>query len=517
MKSSKNTTGDLPRRSFIKTAAVGAGATILGGLASREVNAVSMSAPAKWDMTVDVVVLGAGGAGMAAAIEANDAKVKVVVLEKAAQAGGSTATSGGIVYAAGTANQRAAKIADTPDEMIKFWMACGKGQNDLDLVTLVANESAGIVDWLTNLGNKWTAVPNVSGAEAEPYFAAITPTKARGHFTNGGGKALFKTLADAGAARGINILYETAVTELVTDAKGVVVGVKAAQNGATRYFQAKRGVVIATGGFPGNKEMLRALSADQGYKGESKGVPTLTGDGIRIAQALGADLTGASEICAAPSVRLPGAPGINGNTPTIFVNERGRRFANETLHYDEVAFAISRQEIAYVIFDDALKAKGGNVICSAFSKDLSTEITSGLVVRADTLAELAAKLNLQSDGGPAAARLQETLNSWNASADQRTDPEFGRAKSFGPIKTAPFYAVEVVGGMYDTTGGLRINTKTQVIDVFGKTIPRLYAASPGATGGTIGRIYPASGSALVTCFCLGRVAGKNAAAETQLA
>jgi urocanate reductase len=110
--------------------------------------------------------------------------------------------------------------------------------------------------------------------------------------------------------------------------------------------------------------------------------------------------------------------------------------------------------------------------------------------------------------------LEDTVNTWNSYAEQKADPEFGRATGFGYIRTPPFYAVEVVCGMWDTTGGMRINTRTQVIDVFGNIIPRLYAASPGTVGGVIGAIYPGSGSAIQTCICLGRIAGRSATAES---
>ncbi|MBI4467892.1 MAG: FAD-binding protein [Acidobacteria bacterium] len=375
----------------------------------------------------------------------------------------------------------------------------------------MAERSAGTIDWLTSMGNKWTDPPRVSGAEALPEYTAVTPTKARGHYTTGGGATLFKTLADAATARSISILYETPATELIADTERIVLGVKAVQMGVPVFIHARNGVVVATGGFNDNKELMRAYSPVQGFKAVSKGVPGLTGDGIRMAQALGADVRGMTEIVAAPSVRLPGAPGFRLSTASILVNERGRRFCSETVHYDVVAHAISRNRFVYAIFDEEQKAKGGNTVCSAFSRDLVSEINDGLVVVAPTLAELATTLHLES-----AAKLEDTVNEWNVCVDVKADPEFGRATGFGYVRMPPFYAVEVTGGMYDTNGGLKINSKTQVLDVSGAPIARLYAASPGSTGGVIGAIYPGSGSAVQVCLCLGRIAGKNAATETAL-
>jgi len=511
---------EITRREFVKGAAAGAaaGAAMVAGagiLASCDSETEAEPEPQiKWDNEADVVVVGFGGAGAAAAIEAAEAGTKVLLLEKGPVEGGATAICGGIIYGAGTSVQAAAGIEDSVEEMYKFWIACGGDLVDPDLVRLVSENAGPNIEWLIGIGCDFPAEKlYMSGAEGIEPYASITPPKKRGHWHAGQGftgTQLFRTMGETAKAKGAEVMLQTSAEQLITNAGGEVLGLKANSAGKMINIRANKAVILASGGYARNKEMLKAYSFEEGYKGVASTTPTVTGDGIILAQALGADLLGMSEMCSLPAVKIDA--GNLDNTVScsgslIFVNERGKRFCDETVHYDVVCDAITRQHTAFAIFDAEKITGGGKSVAAVFSDDLAQEIGNGLVKQADSIADLAAKLGIK------ASFLEETINRWNASAEQGEDPEFGRARSLTAIKTPPFYATEVTIGIVDNTGGLRVNTSFQVIDIFGKVIPRLYAAGPGMVGGIIGSIYPGSGSAIAVAVCSGRIAGKKAADE----
>jgi len=504
----------ITRRDLLKGAAVGAVAVAGAGVLASCKAAPAPGVPEKWDKEADVVVVGYGGAGAAAAIEAAEAGAEVLILEKAPVAGGATAICGGIIYGAGTSVQKAAGIQDTAEEMYKFWMACGGDSVDPDLVRLTSEKSAPNIEWLISLGCDFPVEKlYMSGAEGIEPYASITPPKRRGHWHAGQGftgPVLFKVLADTVKAKGAEVLLETSGKQLIADPDKEILGLKAETGGETLYIRANRAVILASGGYARNKEMLKAYSFKEGYRGVTSTTPYVTGDGILMAQALGADLKGMNEMCSLPAVKIDWGNLDNTITrsgPIILVNERGKRFCDETVHYDVVCDAITRQHIAFAVFSAELVAQGGKQIAAIFSDDLAKEIGDGIVIEAASIVELATKLGVEP------ASLEETIDNWNTYAEQEKDPEFGRAGGFGSIKTAPFYATEVTIGIVDNTGGLEVNTSFQVIDIFGKIIPRLYAAGPGMVGGIMGPIYPGSGSAVCAAICSGRITGKNAAAE----
>ena len=531
----------LSRKDFVKGAAAVAGAGALASCAPAATPAPGETAapaptcppaeecapcpvpgvPETWDKEADVVVVGFGGAGGMAAIHAHDAGAQVIILEKTPTPGGDTSLCGGYILAAGTSVQKAEGISDTPDEMYKYLMAAGKGLSNPDLCRVVADKSAEIVEWLIERGTVFGSLV-YSGAEEEPGYAAITPSKMRGHIADAiplesitwpwrpatlhtppdspptGGTGLFKPLWDGVTDRAIEVLLETRAMELVTDPiKKEIVGVKAESKGTTLYIKARSGVVLSAGSFGQDKEMVlhyspNALLAD--YTNLSS-----TGDGHKMGMAMGAGLRNMSFGSAWVGIgKVYGGPYRSIPSGSLMVNYGGRRFANETAYRSpaEAAGGYWGRPV-FAIFDEDIAAK---------AEVPETIASEAKMVEAPTIRELAIKKGMDP------TVLEDTVNDYNEYVNLGEDLEFGRS-GMVPIKTPPFYAAECkVSTTSVSHGGLTTNTKSQVIDVFGKVKPRLYAAGRVACG-VFGVMYPASGTAIADAFVFGRIAGENAAAE----
>ena len=481
----------------------------------------AMGTKLKWDYETEIIVVGYGGAGAAAAIEAYDNGVAVLIIEKASVAGGSTAISGGIIVGAGTSVQRERGITDSPEGMYKYFRASGQGLDDPDMVKVLCENSAPNIEWLIGMGMEFKYL-YVSGAEDYPKYSSITPVKPRGHSTGGGG-AFFKVLKNACDMRKIDCLYETKLKEMVTSLKGEVVGIQVESKGETLNIKAKKAVVLACGGYAYNTEMLKQYSFDKGYRAKYTGCVSHTGDGIRAGQMIGADLRCMGQIGAIPAVKrprqriariahTPGDPryhgGDEGHYSIITVNKNGKRFTNESGYYNYVAYdmLLPGNLPNYLIFDEKVRT-AELVNWPPWSGNKNKDIEEGTTKKADTIRELAKKIKVDPNV------LEETINNYNINAEKGVDPEFGKTRDLAPITNPPFYAFERIVGIHSTLGGIKINTAAQVIKVNGLVIRRLYAAGE-TTGGTIGLNYPTAGTAIQNAICFGRIAGRNAASET---
>lgn len=477
--------------------------------------------PLKWDYETEIVVVGYGGAGAAAAIEAHDNGAAVCILEKASVAGGSTAMSGGIIVGAGTSVQRARGITDSPEGMYKYFRAAGRGLDDPDMVKVLCENSAPNIEWLIGMGMEFKYL-YVSGAEEYPEYSSVTPAKPRGHSVGGGG-TFFRVLKNACDKRNIHCMYQTKLKEIVTFPEGDVVGIQVESKKQTLHIKAKKAVVLACGGYASNTEMLKQYSFDKGYRAKYTGSVSHTGDGIRAGQMIGADLRCMGQIGAIPAVQrprqkiariahTPGDPGYlrsdEGHYSIIAVNKKGKRFTNEAGYYNYVAYdmLLPGNLPNYLIFDEKVRT-AGPMNWPPWSGNKDKDIEEGTTQKAATIRELAMKIEVDP------YILEETLNNYNVNAAKGVDPEFGKTRDLAPIKTPPFYAFERIVGMHSTLGGLKINTAAQVINVNGLVIRRLYAAGE-TTGGTIGLNYPTAGTAIQNAICFSRIAGRNAAMET---
>jgi urocanate reductase len=503
---------EMSRRSFLKGTALGvaaiAGTGVLAGCAPKA--ATTSNVPEKWDKETDVVVVGYGGAGAAAAIGAREAGSEVLILEKAIAGGGSTALCGGVYYAAGTSVQAANGIEDSADKMYDHYMNAGMGFNDPALSRIAADQSAANVEKLISLGATFPTAPTVSGAEYKVGSEPIARVHSVAYGELGGGMAYYAVLRDGAEKAGAEVMLETEAKRLVTDASGQVIGVLATNAGTDMAIKARKGVVIATGGFTRDEKMLRAYN-EQAFYCQPLGAPDLTGEGLRMAFALGADAKNIDEVLGVPGLTLPGKIAATyafwtfGTANALMINTDGRRFVDEYAFYDWKNTELLKQPNRYCFsfFDAATRDAAPGMLVSGFSEDLEQEVADGLVLKADTLADLAAQM------GVPAERFEATVAKFNEDAAAGVDSEYGRALFLAPLETAPFYAFKTFPTMFDTMGGLKINENAQVVDVWGDVIPRLYAA-PMTAGGVMGEHYPGSGSSLNAGLTFGLIAGKHA-------
>ncbi len=439
-------------------------------------------------LDVDVVVVGAGGAGMTAAITAKQAGKNVILLEKMPYVGGNTTKATGGMNAAETRYQAAQGIEDSVDQFVEDTMKGGKEINNKELVRTMAEQSAAGIDWLDEIGASLPKVSFSGGA-----------TNARIHSPEDGsgvGEYLVSAFSKTVEDLGIETLMETKATEIIM-ADGKAAGVKAESEDKNYTINAKA-VVLATGGFGANEEMYCSYRED--LKGTvTTNAPGATGDGIVMAENVGAALVDIEQIQLHPTVEQETSmlitEGVRGDG-AILVNQSGKRFVNELLTRDVVSAAELEQEgdYAYVIFDQKLRE--GLAATEKYIK-------AGIVIEAESVEKLAEELEIDP------ATLKETVDTWNQAVTTQEDREFGRDTGMEEnLSEAPYYAIKIAPGIHHTMGGVEINTNTEVISTEGNAIPGLFAAGE-VTGGVHGgnRI---GGNAVTDIVVFGRIAGQTA-------
>ncbi|MCI5774411.1 MAG: flavocytochrome c [Erysipelotrichaceae bacterium] len=438
----------------------------------------------------DVVVIGAGGAGMAAAIEASDQGASVVILEKMSYIGGNTLRSEGGMNASETIYQKNKGIEDSVELMIEDTMKGGKGINNEELVTFFAQNSAPTIDWLTSIGMDVSDVAQGAGASA-----------ARMHRPQDGskiGSVLVPVLKDNLAKRNITVLTETKVISIIKDEGKVTKVVALDKSGKEIVFDANA-IIIATGGFGANEEMYVQYREDlAGFATTNH--PGATGDGITLAQEIGADVVDMKEIQTNPTVEITSNTVISESVRgkgSILVNVHGKRFISEMETRDVLSSAILEQDdkIAYLVFDQ-------RVMDSMAA--LKENYEKGIIIKGKDLNDLAAQLSLD------ASTLELTLNDWNKAVAAKNDTAFGRTTGMdADLSQAPYYAITVSPAVHYTMGGIKVNTNTEVIDTAGQIIKGLYAAGE-VTGGLHGA-NRLGGNAVGDIMVFGRQAGSKAA------
>lgn len=445
---------------------------------------------AKTDKTLDcdIVIVGAGGAGMTAAINATEQGKKVILLEMMPYAGGNTTKATGGMNAAETHYQAEQGIEDSVETFIEDTMEGGHQMNNRDLVTVMAEKSASAIDWLDSIGAPLPKVGFSGGA-----------TNARIHAPEDGsgvGAYLVTRFLNKVDELGIDVMYDTKATELISD-NGTIVGVKAESDEFNYTINAKA-VILATGGFGNNQDMIVKYRSD--LKGTvSTSAPGAMGDGIVMAEAVGADLVDIDQIQLHPTVEQGTSMLITESVRgdgAILVNQEGKRFTNELLTRDVVSAAELEQTggYAYIIFDQRLRDG---------LKAIEKYVSTGITMQADTIEGLAEQIEVDPKV------LAETLDTWNKAVAAQNDAEFGRDTGMeNDLSVAPYYAIKIAPGIHHTMGGVKIDTKCQVIDTDGKAIPGLYAAGE-VTGGVHGgnRI---GGNAVADIVVFGQVASDSA-------
>jgi len=460
------------------------------------------------EYTADVVVVGGGGAGLAAAISAAQQDVKVVVVEKLDILGGSTNVSEGALNAVDPKRQGAQGIEDSVETFINTTYEGGHKVGNMDLIKYLCENSMSAVEWLESVGVEFSdTIGSATGSlgNRSHYPAAM---KSGNCYI----QVFEKVLGDMD---NVTILTGTEAKELITS-KGAVTGVKATgKDGEAVTVKAKNGVVIATGGFGANKELLGESNTgvwshvDVTKLGCTNMNLSAQGDGIKMAQAIGASVIGMSDIqlhpCGTPGTGLMENIRTSGYN-RIFVNTKGDRFVNEGAGRDTLAQAILDQEgQTYWIVVNNVRFPSRDWV-DAYGGTIAGMVTQGVVVEADTLEELAEKTGMD------AAKLQASVDTHNAVTRGEKEDELGFKPSASEVEltTGPWYACKKVPTVHHTMGGLEINTKTQVLNTEGKVIKGLYAAGE-VTGGIHGS-NRLGGNAIADCMTYGRAAGANAAA-----
>ena len=491
------------------------------------------------DSTVDadVVVVGAGGAGMTAAITAAAEGKSVVILESQSMVGGNSVRATGGMNAAKTVyqdenefgesagvektlktaaekyadNETITALAKTVSEQWAAYQANptgyfdsvelmeldtmigGKGINDPELVETLCANSADAIDWLDEHGITLHNVSSFGGASVKRIHR---PVNAEGK-TVSVGSYMIPLLQENCEKAGVKMMLDTTATEILTDANGAAVGVKATgASGETVTVNAKA-VVLATGGFGANLDMVVK------YKPELKGfmttnAPGIQGQGIEMAQAIGAATVDMDQIQIHPTVEANTAAliteGLRGDG-AILINEEGKRFIDEVGTRDVVSAAEIAQTGSYswLVVDQAM-ADASSVIQGYIKK--------GYTVTGATYEELGKAMGVD------AAAFAETMEKWNGYVEAKNDPDFGRTSFANPLNTAPYYAVKVTAGVHHTMGGLKINANTEVLNEKGEVIPGLFAAGE-VTGGVHGA-NRLGGNAVADFTVFGRIAGAAA-------
>lgn len=491
------------------------------------------------DSTVDadVVVVGAGGAGMTAAITAAAEGKSVVILESQSMVGGNSVRATGGMNAGKTVyqdenefgesagvektlktaaekyadNETITALAKTVSEQWAAYQANptgyfdsvelmeldtmigGKGINDPELVETLCANSADAIDWLDEHGITLHNVSSFGGASVKRIHR---PVNAEGK-TVSVGSYMIPLLEENCEKAGVKMMLDTTATEILTDANGAAVGVKATgASGETVTVNAKA-VVLATGGFGANLDMVVK------YKPELKGfmttnAPGIQGQGIEMAQAIGAATVDMDQIQIHPTVEANTAAliteGLRGDG-AILINEEGQRFIDEVGTRDVVSAAEIAQTGSYswLVVDQAM-ADASSVIQGYIKK--------GYTVTGSTYEELGKAMGVD------AAAFAETMEKWNGYVEAKNDPDFGRTSFANPLNTAPYYAVKVTAGVHHTMGGLKINANTEVLNEKGEVIPGLFAAGE-VTGGVHGA-NRLGGNAVADFTVFGRIAGAAA-------
>jgi 3-oxosteroid 1-dehydrogenase len=536
--------------------------------------------------TFDVVVVGSGAAGLTAAIRAHSAGARVGLFEKADTVGGTSAWSGGMVWIPNNPHMPEVGMSDSREDALTYLAALSNGMIDEKLAAAFIDSGPAMVEWLESetpvvfepmplfpdyhpehpgaVGGRSLECPMFAYDELGDWSSRVTVGyQLRGNIKmaetplgrgapggvpaeelerrkvrdeRGAGQGLVGRLLKACLDRGIEPQTGMRATHLVTDS-GRVTGVRFETAGATVQVAARRGVILASGGFEWNPELVRAFT--RGPLARAVSVPTNTGDGLVMSMRIGAALGNMREAWWVPTIDVPHpergtvAWQVNGERSRphcIMVNDAGSRFTNEAASYNAFGAAFHVMDTStfsyvnhpcWMVFDHHYLTKYG------LAGYKGTTPTPNWIVEADSIQELATALNLGQ------AALEQTVARWNAHAATGEDPDFHRGRSvydrywgdpefeglpastIGPLDTAPFYAVRVYSGTLGTKGGPLTNVDAQVLDVDGQPITGLYAAG-NVMSSVMGMTYGGGGGTLGPAMVFGYIAGSHAAESSKL-
>lgn len=504
------------RRTFVSGATAGiaaaASAATLGSLASAYADTAEPMP--QWDYEADMVVVGFGGAGASAAYEAAKSGISILILEKQPEDNHhpSTRMSGGVVM-----------VVNDAERAAQYMQFCAGDSVPQDVTAAWAQEATTLIDRLREIGfedefdfyqetGEHTEFENADAVSAIRLEPALTA------------EYLWELMLDSVQQDNINILWETPATELVyrktDDGNNEILGVRARQGDKDVYVKANRGVLLSCGGYEFNDKLKSFLPTSPVY---FYGNPDNTGDGVLMAQAVGAQLWHMNKMVGRGIGYCGDLGFIIGisHAPYLIVDQLGNRYMNEDLeaalnhavYYDMIQFDTSTNTYprnpSWWIFDQTRLNAGPLTYTSMgamgvglydWSLDNSAEIEKGWIVTAETIEDLAAQI------GADPATLTATMDAYSAACESGTD-EFGRSADTLIPLTPPYYAFPLYPGGPNTSGGPERNASSQVINVWGNPIPRLYSA--GELGQAIGNMYPAGGGDISEAMCSGNIAARG--------
>ena len=446
----------------------------------------------KLENDYDVVIIGSGGTGLSAAIQANELGMKVAVLEKEEELGGNTNRASSGMNAAETNVQLHHGVIDNVADFYHETYKDGGRLNDKDMLGYFVYHTAPAIDWLADHDIKLDDITITGGMSKKRTHRPASMAPIGGFLVN----SLLKLVAQ----EDIPVFNKTKVTELRRADDGRVNGVKVDADGITKIINAKA-VILATGGFGASKEYIKRFRPDlESYKTTNQ--PGATGDGLKLAENVGAELMQMNLVQVHPTVQQDNphvyliGEAVRGEG-AILVNAEGKRFVNELNTRKIVSNAITAlpEHSAYLILDQGIR---DHVKAIEFYDKV------GLVVHGETIEDLAKKINVDP------SNLKQTVATWNQAVENHDDAEFGRTTGMDRGITNPgFFAIHIAPAIHYTMGGIHITPKTQVLDGNGDIIKGLFAA--GEVAGGLHGNNRVGGNSIAETIVFGRQAGQQVA------
>lgn len=451
------------------------------------------------EITTDIVIIGGGGSGLSAAASASENGAKVIVLEKQATLGGSTALSGGAIGATGTKFQKEKGINDSKEAWLKLWKERQATSNpgskypDYTFVEKFMDDAVKTTEWLVDsVGHKYVDVIGFG----------LDPTK-RLHFpvsdkTTKGGTTITKNLESYATGKGVEILTETPAKELIIDKDGNVTGVVAEGKNGKIKINAKK-VILAAGGYAKNEELLKKyIPKAAGTSELSAAAAGSTGDGIIMAEKVGGTLYEDPWVIGlGVASKLKGTGSLMMDWTKVYVNGKGERFTSEELHYAISTNKLLEQDKTWVIIDSS--EKNGDLI-----KSLEEQMSSGEVVKADTIEALGKAMEVPTE------TFVKSMKDFNDGVKTGKDPMGKSKENLVAVEKAPYYAIKLYPKTMGTFAGVKTNDSFQVIKADGSVINNLYAVGENANKILYNQVYM-TGSSVQFALTSGRIAGEHAA------
>ncbi len=464
--------------------------------------------PASWTSDVklpeetDVVVIGAGGDGFAAAITAANEGKNVVLMDKMGVYGGDTALSGGEMAVPGNWIQVTQGVKDSPEELVSDMLVGGDNKGDPELVAIIANGALDSANWLTYEGG-------ISWKHDLMQFGGHNIKRSIIPITHSGSEMTTKLTNRAEGIDNLVLIDNTQATELVVDDKGTVTGVKVVNPMTGEEAEVKcKAVVLTTGGFGSNVDMRKKYNPDMDEKILSTDSVAAQGDGIVMAEKVGADTIDMEYIqtypvCDPETGALLYVGDVRLENYGILVNKEGDRFVQELDRRDVISNGIKNQTdgVAFLLFNQ--KAADATGLVETHADEYENSESRGVIVKADTLDEVAKAQGVDAE------ELKKTVEKWNKYCADGKDPDFGYSAEMNTIEDGPYYLMACKPAVHYTMGGLHITPEAEVLDKNGKPIAALYAAGEVA-GHKMGTNRLGSCS-MTDIYTFGRIAGKNAA------